>query len=760
MTFLLHRLSLVVLAASAAHLSNYKPSPAELREAYRRADSLRLLYGNKSFNLTVTPHWYDGNHQFWYESEGIGGTRKFISVDETTGASKPLFDHEKMASALSSQLGAKQDASKLPISSMRVEDEGKTLHFNAGGKGFKFDFATETLTSADLVPGPRRRTPEPWVQNLWPADKRDVASPDGAWIAHCDGLNVQVKTKGGTDVALTTDGTPQAYFAKVEWRPDSKKIVAIRVIPGDRKPVYLIQSSPPGGGRAVLKTRPYDLPGDKLDSFDIWLLDPVTKEVKKIDADPLDGPFADMPTLRWTNDKQHFTYEKLDRGYQRWRLMETDAETGATKALIDDQAKTFVDTTSAYVHFCQNDEVIYRSEKDGWGQLYLYKPDGTLEDQITKGPWVVRGVDRVDEKNRQIVFHASGMNAREDPYFNHYYRVNFDGSGMTALTPAPGDHVAEVSPDGTALIDTCSTVSEAPVHELRRISDGGLLGSLGKADISELKKAGWKAPEPFVAKGRDGTTDIWGLIYRPSKFDTRKSYPVIEDIYAGPQDSFVPKNFAPIRGDQALAELGFIVVKIDGMGTRNRSRAFHDVCWKNLADNGFPDRILWMKAMAKKYPYADISRVGVFGTSAGGQASTAAVLFHPEFYKVAVSSCGCHDNRMDKVWWNEQWMGYPVGPEYAEQSNITNAGKLQGKLLLFVSELDTNVPPESTYRLVDALIHARKEFDMLVTPGVDHGQEGPFGERKRRDFFVHNLLGVEPPEWNTEADPPGGLGRR
>ena len=339
------------------------------------------------------------------------------------------------------------------------------------------------------------------------------------------------------------------------------------------------------------------------------------------------------------------------------------------------------------------------------------------------------------------------MNAREDPYFIHYYRVNFDGTGLVCLTPEPGDHQAQFSPDGATLVDTFSTVTNPQVHQLRSAADGHLIAPLAKADISKLKKLGWKAPEVFVAKARDGKTDIWGVASFPSNFNPHKRYPILEDIYAGPQDSYVPKSFAPYRGTQSMAELGFVVIQVDGMGTRNRSKAFQDVCYKNLADAGFPDRILWMKALAAKFPQIDISRVGVFGTSAGGQNSTGAVLFHPEFYKVAVSSCGCQDNRMDKIWWNEQWMGL-VGPHYADDSNITNAYKLRGKLLLMVGELDHNVPPEPTFRLVDALIKANKDFDLLVLPGFDHTSGGPFGERKRRDFFVRNLLGVNPPNWN------------
>jgi dipeptidyl aminopeptidase/acylaminoacyl peptidase len=272
-----------------------------------------------------------------------------------------------------------------------------------------------------------------------------------------------------------------------------------------------------------------------------------------------------------------------------------------------------------------------------------------------------------------------------------------------------------------------------------------------KGDISALVAAGWKPPEVFVAKGRDGLTDIWGVIYRPSSFDPARRYPVIEYIYAGPHDSYVPKSFRAFSSQQALAELGFIVSQCDGMGTSNRSKAFHDVCWKNIADAGFPDRILWHKAVAAKDPSYDITRVGIYGNSAGGQNTLAGLLFHPEFYKAGVSSCGCHDNRMDKIWWNEQWMGWPLGPEYAASSNVDNAAKLQGKLLLIVGEMDTNVDPASTMQVVNALIKANKVFDLLVIPGAGHGMGGAYGERKMYDFFVRNLLGAEPPNWNEPA---------
>jgi dipeptidyl aminopeptidase/acylaminoacyl peptidase len=283
------------------------------------------------------------------------------------------------------------------------------------------------------------------------------------------------------------------------------------------------------------------------------------------------------------------------------------------------------------------------------------------------------------------------------------------------------------------------------VVELRRTKDGALVCELERADWSEAIQAGWQPPERFVAKGRDGKTNIYGIIHRPTNFDPELKYPVIESIYAGPHGAFVPKAFQTHYRERELAELGFIVVQIDGMGTNFRSRAFHDVCWKNIGDSGFPDRILWMEAAARKDPAMDLTRVGIFGGSAGGQSSTRALLAFGDFYDVAVSDCGCHDNRVDKIWWNEAWMGWPIGPHYEEQSNVTQAHRLKGKLLLTVGEMDENVDPASTLQVVDALIRADKDFDLIVFPGAGHGAgSSAYGVRRRRDFFVRHLLGVEP----------------
>jgi dipeptidyl aminopeptidase/acylaminoacyl peptidase len=388
--------------------------------------------------------------------------------------------------------------------------------------------------------------------------------------------------------------------------------------------------------------------------------------------------------------------------------------------------------------------------------------------QITKGEWVVRGINRVDEDQRQIWFCASGMNAKQDPYFIHFYRINFDGTGLVALTDGNGNHSVQYSPDRKFLIDTYSRPDAAPRHELRRVSDGKLVCLMEEADITELKATGWKPPIVFVAKGRDDKTEIWGNIHLPNNFDPNKKYPILEDIYGGPQDSYTPKTFSGMSRYDTYTRAGFVVVKLDGMGTANRSKAFHDVCWHNLKDGGFLDRIAWIKAAAAKHPGLDVTRVGIFGTSAGGQNAAAAVIFHPEFYKVAVANSGCHDNRIDKASWNEQWMGYmppdkiwKLGPDnkidpdnwYSQCSNIDNAGKLGGHLLLIWGELDTNVPPESTLRLVDALVKSRKDFDQFVVPGADHGAGSAITQRRTQDFFMRHLQGIEPPNRNAESIP-------
>nr|MBP8038638.1 prolyl oligopeptidase family serine peptidase [Prevotella sp.] len=400
--------------------------------------------------------------------------------------------------------------------------------------------------------------------------------------------------------------------------------------------------------------------------------------------------------------------------------------------------------------FADTSKMIWMSECDNWNHLYMYNvAKGKVINQITKGTWCVREVIKVDEKTNTIYFSACGVNPNEDPYQIHYYRIDMDGKNMICLTPAEGNHQAVFNYDMKYVVDKYSKADTPPVTELRSGIDGKMISTIAKADISKLKECGWVAPEIFKAKGRDGVTDIWGIIQRPTNFDPTKKYPVIEYIYAGPGDAYTPKSFIAYNWNTtALAELGFIVVQMDGMGTAWRGKKFEELCYKNLKDAGFPDRELWIKAAAAKYPYIDANNVGIFGASAGGQESTTAVLLHGDFYKAAYSSCGCQDNRMDKIWWNELWMGYPVDKSYEECSNVVNAHKLQGALMLVVGELDDNVDPSSTFQVANALEKAGKDFELVVLPGVHHTMGEKFGEHKRFDFFVKNLLKVTPPKWN------------
>ena len=611
---------------------------------------------------------------------------------------------------------------------------------------------------ADERPQPtRERRPQAGQQRREPSSR----SPDGKWTVSVKDQNVFIRGEDGQEIQLSTDGKEGNGYRRAEWSPDSKTVIAWRVEPGERKEVYLVRSSPAGGGRATMESRPYPLPGDKFSKSEPNLFDVASRKQSKPEVDRFEHEWL-TPRVQWRRDGSRFTYQQVDRGHQRLRVIEVDTRSGATRNLIDEQSKTFIWTAHTealrleLVNYLEkSEEIIYVSEQNGWRHLYLVDSKDAKLKQITKGEWVIRGIDQIDEAARQIWFTASGKNTGQDPYFVHYYRINFDGSGLVALTVGDGNHSVAFSPDRKFIIDTFSRPDAPPANELRRVSDGKLVCKLEEADITELKAKGWKAPEVIVAKGRDGKTDIWGLIYRPRNFDPNKKYPVIEDIYAGPQGSFVPKTFGATRY-QNLTDAGFIVAKVDGMGTANRSKAFHDVCFKNLKDAGFPDRILWHKAIAAKYPYYDVSRVGVYGTSAGGQNAGGAVLFYPEFYKAAVANSGCHDNRMDKASWNEQWMSYPVGPQYSECSNIDNASKLQGHLFLVVGEMDNNVPPESTMRYVDALVRAKKDFDLLIVPNGGHGSGGEYYQRRMRDFFVRHLQAVEPPNNNAAVENPAG----
>lgn len=623
------------------------------------------------------------------------------------------------------------------------------------GKVYK---SLDPKTHELAVVAPKKDDLQQGTSNKWRSRNSEtekfVKSPDGKWIAYIKEFNVYIRPSDKKDgeIQLSYDGRKSDYYDNnLKWSPNSKQLATFRIQPGDERTLYLIESSPTTQLQPILQTRNYPKPGDVLTQKMPALFDINTKKQLPLDLSLCANQYF-VRDIAWRKDSREFTFEYNQRGHQVYSLIAVSAD-GKLREAAADHAKTYFNYYAKKYRFDLNDgkEIIWMSERDGWNHLYLYGADGKVKNQITKGNWVVRHVIHVDEKNRTVIFEGSGMEKNQDPYFIQYYKIGLDGKGLVKLTTENGNHKAVFDNRFETFVDCFSRIDQPQTSVLRDARNGKIIKTLEQSNIDDLLKTGWKMPEVFSAKGRDEQTDIWGMVIRPSNFDPNKKYPIIEYIYAGPHDSFVPKNFiadtrVPLH---ELAELGFIVVQIDGMGTSNRSKAFQDVSYKNLKDAGFPDRILWMKALANKYSYLDTTKVGIYGTSAGGQNSTAALLFHPEFYKVAVSSCGCHDNRMDKISWNEQFMGL-LGPHYAENSNVENAWRLQGKLMLIVGELDDNVDPSSTLQMVNQLIKHNKNFDFLMVPGMKHAMGGDFGEHKRRDFFVKNLLGVDPPEWNWE----------
>ncbi len=743
------------LSAQQPSTTSFAPSRDEMNRRYKAAEDRDSLARRSVFKTSVVPGW-SGASAFWYKNILPDSQLEYIYVDAEKNTKQQLFDYTRMAKALSAISGKPVNPNRIPIKDLYVYPGSQKVAIATGNVFYDVNLGSYELTKIDSLPVDKTNYPGlTRPASRWQRNRNQRLSPDKKWAAQVKENNIYIEPAGGEGpaVAFTTDGTTSLPYGEFTWSPDSRYIITYKIKRVIDKPVYYILTSQPGTTRGEVKQQNYKQPGDEFSTYEMHIIKVADKSVTKVNTDLID--FFDAPRLRWNDgDTSHFLYERVDRGHQRFRVIEVNAADGSTRNIVDEKTNTFIYEQRIFTNYLPaTSELIWITEKDGWRHIYLVDTKkGLIKNPVTKGDWVVRTIDSVDIVKREIWFQASGMNEGEDPYNIHYYRIGFNGRNLVKLTVPGYNHRITYSPDKQYFLDVYSTVNQPPVSILARTSDGKKIMDVEKADISRLLAAKLALPEVFHAKGRDGVTDIWGVVFRPSDFDPGKKYPVIENIYAGPQDSFVPKTFSATGEMQSMAELGFIVVQIDGMGTANRSKAFHDVCWKNLGDAGFPDRIAWMRALATVYPQVDTAHVGLYGTSAGGQNSLGGLLFHPEWYKAAVSACGCHDNRIDKQWWNEQWMGYPVGKHYDEQSNITNAYKLKGKLLLIVGEADQNVPPESTYRVADALIKAKKTFDFLSVPGMGHSDGGPYGRTKKRDFFVKSLLGIDPPERNnTEA---------
>ena len=674
------------------------------KESYLRAFAVREKYSGKVKNGDVAVHVKHGEHKFWY-SVSDGSRQMFKEIDA--------------------------------------------------------ERQTVTLLPGNPEPPKEHKQNEPKHHWMEVPDEKDgiQTSPDGKLQVFYRAGNLWV-THDGQSRPLTTNGDSAYYYsAWGTFSPDSRYFATVRIKPAPKHYVYYVESSPKNRLEPLLHKQEYAKPGDSLNYRVPVIIEMSTGRVVEPSTELFSQQYY-VSAPKWDADGEHVTFEFNERGHKTFRVLELSAKTGKVRCLIEEKNDKYINYNRQFRYDFKNGKyILWTSERDGHNHIYLYdRHTGHLVRQVTHGEYYVREIQHVDEKRGIIYFSANGhtglrlsdrQHTIEDPYLIHYYKVELSGHRLTCLTPEEGNHQVTYTDDMAYLVDTYSTITTPPVCVLRSGKDGRVLKTIETADISSLEAEGWKAPEVFVAKGRDGVTDMWGIIVRPTTFDPSKKYPVIEYIYSGPGDQYVPKSFRPwLWGMAELAELGFIVVQVDAMTTSFRSRAFEEVCYKNLSDAGLPDRKAWIRAAAEKYSYMDIERVGIYGCSAGGQNALTAVLQHGDFYKAAYAACGCHDNRMDKIWWNEQWMGYPVDSSYVASSNVENAHLLERPLMLVVGELDDNVDPASTMQVVNALEKAGKDFDLVVITGAQHTMGEHFGDHKRYDFFVRHLQGTTPPKWN------------
>ncbi len=737
---------------------------------YQRAE--RFLPGNLKHVVSsadVEAHWIEKTNRFWYRRVSPKAT-EFVLVDAEKNTTAPAFDQARLAAALSQAAKHDYAATDLPFSDIEFADSGKAIRFSIESAHW-----TCQLAAYECKPD----TPGPEKPN-------ETLSPNKRWAAYVQDHNLYLRdVSTGAALQLTRDGAPEWDYATplpslrlmvdqhmedvkqpaaVFWSPDSSKLVTYRIDSRNSGRFTSLQFVPPDQLRPRAFTYVYPLPGEVLAKAEPIIFDVQSGKRIDVKTPPEELPFQDGPGFEWFPDSKSFNYDYDERGYKAKELRVVDAATGEQRVLVREQSDSYVDPGETFYHFVEaSGEILWSSERDGWNHLYLYSKTGQLQNQITQGSWAVRQIEHVDEKNRRVYFLANGREKNEDPYQTHLYSVGFDGKGLQLLSPQNANHAVSISPDGTFFVDNYSRPDLPEEAVLRRTKDGSEVRVLEKTDSEELLKTGWKSPQPFQGKAADGTTDIYGIIVRPSNFDSSRKYPVIEQIYTGPQGFFVPKTFSGTFHLQSVAELGFIVVMVDGRGTTGRSRAFHQFSYRNLG-GAFEDHVAMIKQMAARYPYMDVTRVGIYGTSAGAYGAAHAMLAFPEFYKVGVATSGDHDARLDKAWWNELYQGYPVQDDYAAQSNVSMAGRLAGHLLVEHGDVDDNVHPVETMRFVDALMKANKSFDMLFVPNMFHGESGDHAlylVRRRWDYFVQYLLGASPPSnFEIKEDREGAGGRR
>jgi dipeptidyl aminopeptidase/acylaminoacyl peptidase len=753
---------------------------------YQNAEN-QLGYNTQKYvdHANVIPNWIPGE-KFWYRVLTPTGS-KFVLVDAAKGTKTVAFDHEKLAASLSSVTNKKYTGSMLPFQFINYSSDGKSITFRTDGKQWKYD-----LQNSSLVTDTTKSLENAQRSGGFGRGNRglEVLSPDKTKAAFIKDYNLWVRdTKTNEQKQLTTDGIKDFGYATdnagwtssdgaiLRWSPDSKKIATFKQDQRNVGDMYLASTNV---GHPTLKSWKYPLPGDKeipMISRCVINVDDAKVIMFNIPPDPHRASLSDdisssgtFDDIDWSPDGTEVAFLSTSRDHKQEKFRIANATTGEVRDVFEEVAPTQYESgwgTINWRYLPKTKEVVWFSERDDWGHLYLYDATtGKVKNQITKGNWVVTRLIRVDEKNRLLYFMASGTQP-ENPYFSQFYKIGFDGKNLTLLSPGAGTHSVSFSPSENYFIDTYSKPDVPSVTVLRDMN-GKQIAELEKTDISRLKAAGWKPPIPFSVKAHDGKTDIYGLMFTPTNLDPNRKYPVIDYIYPGPQGGSVGGwFFSAARGDhQALAELGFVVVLIEGTGNPNRSKSFHDMYWPDMSTNTLPDQVAGIRQLSQRYSYIDTNKVGIWGHSGGGFATAAAMFRYPDFFKVGISESGNHDNRNYEDDWGERYIGLLTkGPDgkdnYEAQANQTYAKNLKGKLMLAHGMMDNNVPPYNTMLVVDALIKANKDYDLVIFPNAGHGYgtDSPYMMRRRWDYFVKNLLGKEPPpnyKLETKTDPRNG----
>ncbi len=748
-----------VLAAGLASTPAFAQAPAVTAADYARAE--RFLPDSTAPLVDHVPAalaWLDDG-QFVYRDHDADGDR-FLRVDAATGGVVPAFDHVALAKALGRAGGRPVKAERLPLRDWTLRDDGR-IELSAFGKDWRCGLSGKAAC-AERRGEPGVRSPdgakEAFVRdwNLW---IRDLAT----------GAETQLTTDGATDYGYATDnaGWKHTDNAILVWSPDSARIATFRQDQRRTSEMVLVGTNV---GAPKVERWKYPFVGDEhVTMIERVIVDVPSKRIVRLRMPPdqhrstlcddvsCEGGWEDV---QWAPDGRTLAFASTSRDHRRTWLRIADAGTGAVRTVFEEKVKTYFESGNGAVNWRylpQSDEILWFSERNNWGNLYLYDAgSGKLKRAVTTGEGNVTEVLRVDTGTRTVWFRGVGREPGRNPYYQHLYKVGLDGGAPVLLTPEDADHKVALSPEGTWFVDTYSTVDTVPVTVLRKAGDGALVREVARGDLARLRAAGWVAPEPFTVKARDGSTDLYGLMFKPSNFDPAKKYPIIDYVYPGPQTGSVRSRsfLASHLDNQALAELGFVVVAIDGMGTPWRSKAFHDAYFGDIGDNTLPDQVAGLKQLAARFPWIDLDRAGIWGHSGGGNATAGAMFRYPGFFKVGIAESGNHDNRNYEDDWAEKWQGLPVvgkdgSSNYDDQANQNHAASLEGHLLLIHGMMDDNVPPSNTLLVVQALIEANKDFDLLVLPEARHGygsgEVGMYVTRRRWDYFVRHLLGAQPP---------------